>query len=144
MLLIFQDIYMYRCTACQKKTVKAKLIFGIGKPYTWKDESKRNCNNDLKKNSDKHKVSSCPMEDCYTVSPRIDLHLRKHHGFQEGSQRYELALRETRNLKRCKVTEDNPVSFDTEVLERKNSSCGNEVEIEKIQPEKKIKINSIN
>lgn len=32
-----------------KKTVKAKLIFGIGKPYTWKDESKRNCNNDLKK-----------------------------------------------------------------------------------------------
>ena len=65
-------------------------------------------------------------------------------GFQEGSQRYELALRETRNLKRCKVTEDNPVSFDTEVLERKNSSCGNEVEIEKIQREKIMKINSIN
>ena len=47
-------------------------------------------------------------------------------------------------FERCKVTEDNPVSFDTEILERKNSSCGNEVEIEKIQREKKIKINSIN
>ena len=84
------------------------------------------------------------MKDCYTVSPRIDLHLRKHHGFQEGSQQYELALWETKNLKRCKVTEDNAVSFDTKILERKHSSCGNEVEIEKIQREKIMKINSIN
>ena len=84
------------------------------------------------------------MEDCYMVSPRIDLHLRRHHGFQVGSQQYKFALWETKNLKWCQVTEDNPISFDTEILERNNSICGNEVEIEKIQPEKEIKISSIN
>ena len=70
----------------KEKAAKAKLIFGIRKPYTWKDKSKRNCNYDLKKNGDRHKVRRCQMEDCYTVSPRIDLHLRRHHGFQAGSQ----------------------------------------------------------
>ena len=84
------------------------------------------------------------MEDYSTVSPRIDLRLRRHHGFQVGLQRYKFALWETKNLKRCQVTEDNPISFDTEILERNNSICGNEVEIEKIQPENEIQISSIN
>ena len=47
----------------KEKAAKAKLIFGIRKPYTRKDKSKRNCNNDLKKNRDRHKVRHCPMED---------------------------------------------------------------------------------
>ena len=84
------------------------------------------------------------MEDYSTVSPRIDLRLCRHHGFQVGLQRYKFTLRETKNLKRCQVTEDNPIFFDTEILERNNSICGNEVEIEKIQPEKEIQISSIN
>ena len=84
------------------------------------------------------------MEDYSTVSPRIDLRLCRHHGFQVDLQRYKFTLRETKNLKRCQVTEDNPIFFDTEILERNNSICGNEVEIEKIQPEKEIQISSIN
>ena len=87
--------------AAKEKAAKGKLIFGIRKPYTWKDKSKRNCINDLKKNSDRHKVRRCPMEDCCTVSPRIDFHLRRHHGFQVGCQRYKFAFWETKNLKRC-------------------------------------------
>ena len=55
-----------------------------------------------------------------------------------------MALWETKNLKKYQVTEKNPISFNTEILEINNSICGNEAEIEKIQPEKEIKISSIN
>ena len=127
----------------KEKAAKTKLIFGIRKPYTCKDKSKRNCKNDLKKNSDSHKVRRCPMEVSDTVCPRLDLHLRRHRGFQVGSQRCKIVLWETKNLKRCQVTEDNPISFANEILERNSSICGNEVEIEKIQPEKEIKIRII-
>ena len=95
----------------KEKAAKAKLILGIRKPYIWKDKSKRNCNNDLKKKSDRHKVRRCPMEDCYTVSPRIDIHLRRHHGFQSGSQRYKFALWETKNYKSHLMTLYNVLLF---------------------------------
>ena len=50
-----------------------------------------------------------------------------------------LPLCETNKWKWCQVTEDNPISFETEINERNNSIFSNEVELEKMQPENKIK-----
>ena len=110
---------------CWTKKMLSK-IFGIRKPYIWKNKSSKKGNNNLKNNSGRHKIRCLFLECCYILSTHSDL-------------QYKLPLCETNKWKWCQVTEDNPISFETEINERNNSIFSNEVELEKMQPENKIK-----
>ena len=76
MTVMWTDTQHAQKNATPKKCWTKKMlskIFGIRKPYIWKNKSTKKGNNNLKNNSGRHKIRCLFLECCYILSTHSDL-----------------------------------------------------------------------